>query len=64
MNAADALDTLPATPARRGVRYLVTMTNGETFTVLVLRGMVPRERVASQLAETEQVRSIERTTGF
>jgi hypothetical protein len=63
LSAIDALSHVPNVPARRAVRYVVRLADGESFTVLVLRGSVPQEKIGAMLGSTDQVRKIETERG-
>lgn len=57
-NPAAIADFVSSTPARRATRYIVTLTTGESFTVLVHRGSVPAERIGAMVAHHETIRSV------
>jgi hypothetical protein len=59
MTTENKLSDLSAKPARHACRYQVTLTNGDTFTVFVHRGSVPREVVGKMLAHHETIRKID-----
>jgi hypothetical protein len=63
MNVMAALTNLPARSASRATRYVVTVKGEAAFTVLVHRGSVPRRRIATMLARTDDVISIVKDRG-